>query len=265
LARATAQQFGKHDLLTYSSAIAFQVLYAVVPLAMLALSVLGIVGQQSLYERHLAPTLRHDLSADAFRIADRTARHAMAGGRLWWLTVGLVVTLWGVAASLRAMMTPLNRIYGARESRSWSHRLLVSLGGGAIVIACVYGAMIVVLGGRLLHAPDIVAAVGLFLVRWLVALALLLLANAALIRLVPAKKRPMTWVSVGSALAMLCWIGATIGFGAYISVISYSSFYGALATIVLLLVYLHVAAIAFLLGVTVDSELRALVQRKSRR
>ena len=68
----------------------------------------------------------------------------------------------------------------------------------------------------------------------------------------------MRWVSIGSALATLCWIGGTLGFGAYISAVSYSSFYGAFAGIVLLLIYLHVSAIAFLLGVTVDSELRAL-------
>jgi membrane protein len=64
------------------------------------------------------------------------------------------------------------------------------------------------------------------------------------------------WISLGSALATICWVGGTLGFGAYISAISYSSFYGALAGIVLLLIYLHVSAIAFLLGVAVDSELR---------
>lgn len=96
----------------------------------------------------------------------------------------------------------------------------------------------------------------MFLARWIVALLVLTLANAALIRIVPAKKRPIRWVSIGSSLAMLCWIGGTLGFGVYISTISYSSFYGALAGIVLLLIYLHVSAIAFLLGVAVDSELR---------
>jgi membrane protein len=262
LAQAVAADFARHDLLTYSSAIAFQVLYAVVPLALLALAGLGLLGEQSVYTQHIAPSLRHDLSRQAFTIANHTALKTMNGGRLWWGTAGLALTLWGVGSSLRAMMTPLNAVYGAQETRSWWERIAISLCGGVAVVACVLGAMLAVLGGRLIGASGL-AAVALFLARWLVALVLLLLANAVLIRLVPAKKRPARWVSIGSGLATVCWIGATVGFGAYISAVSYTSFYGALASIVLLLIYLHVSAIAFLLGVTVDSALRS--ELRSRR
>jgi membrane protein len=256
LARGVAKEFAKYDLLTYSSAIAFQILYAVLPVVMLGLAGLGLVGEQSLWAKHIAPALHRRLSPQAFTIADRTARHAMGGGRLWWATIGVVVTLYGVAAALRAMMAPLNNIYGARETRSWGRRVLVSLGGGAIVMVFVFGALVVVLAGRLVHPHNVVLEIAVFLVRWVVVLVLLALANATLIRVVPAKKRPVRWISLGSALATICWVGGTLGFGAYISAISYSSFYGALAGIVLLLIYLHVSAIAFLLGVAVDSELR---------
>ena len=262
VAESVVADFGRYDLLSYSSAIAFQVLYAVVPLALLALAGLGLVGEQSVYTHHIAPSLRHDLSAQAFTIANRTALKTMNSGRLWWSTAGLALTLWGVGSSLRAMMAPLNAVYGVQESRSWKRRIAVSLVGGSLVVLCVFGALLAVLGGRLIGASGI-AAVALFLARWLAALALLLLANAVLIRLVPATKRPAGWVSIGSALATACWIGGTIGFGAYISAVSYTSFYGALASIVLLLIYLHVSAIAFLLGVTVDSALRSEVHRRS--
>jgi membrane protein len=262
-AKQVVRDFAEHDLLSYSSAIAFQVLYAVVPLGMVALAVLGVLGEESLYVRHIAPTLRHDLSRDAYEIANRTALRAMNKGRLWWGTAGFALTAWGVGASLRAMMTPLNAVYGAKENRTWHRRLLVSIGGGLIVIACVFGALVAVIGGRLIEVHG-VATVPVFLGRWLVALALLLLANATIIRLVPAKKRPAGWVSVGSGLAALCWIGATVGFGVYISAVSYTSFYGALASVVLLLIYLHVSAIAFLLGVSVDSALRSTVRDRRR-
>jgi membrane protein len=255
--------FNRHDLLTYSSAMAFQVLYAVVPLALLALSGLGLVGGQSLYTAHIAPALRHNLSHDAFDIADRTALKAMNGRRIWWATAGLVVTLWGMGASLRSMMTPLNGIYGAREERSWGRRVVTSIAGGAIVTACLFAAILVVLGGRLVH-PAGALAVGFFLLRWMVAIVLLLVAIATLIRFVPARKRPLEWISVGSALSALCWIVATLGFTAYVSAVSYTSFYGALASIVLLLIYLHVSAIAFLLGVTVDALLREEVRKRAR-
>jgi hypothetical protein len=161
LAADAARLFAQHDLLTYSSAIAFQVLYAVVPLALLALAGLSLAGERSIYVRHIAPTLHRRLSADAFAIANRTALKVMSGERFWWLTLGLIVTLWGVGAALRSMMTPLNGVYGARETRSWRRRLLSSLGGGAIVVMCIFAAIVVVLGGRLVH-PHGLLSVGFF-------------------------------------------------------------------------------------------------------
>ena len=58
------REFTEYDLLTYSSAIAFQVLYAFVPLALLALAGLSLVGEQSVFTQHIAPTLRDHLSRD---------------------------------------------------------------------------------------------------------------------------------------------------------------------------------------------------------
>jgi membrane protein len=161
------------------------------------------------------------------------------------------------------MMTPLNAIYGARETRSWAQRMGVSIFGGLLVIVLVYTAAIVVLGGRLVHPPGVLSA-PFFLLRWLVALGLLLTTIAVLIRLAPAKQRPVRWITIGSLLSAVSWIVATIGFGAYISAVSYSSFYGSLGSVILLLIYLHVSAIAFLLGVSVDSHLREHVRHTRR-
>jgi membrane protein len=256
-------EFQKYDLLTYSSAIAFQVLYAVLPLTMLDLAGLGIVHATSVYTDHIRPTLQHDLSPDGFRIADRTVTHVMAAKRWWWATVGLVVTVWGIGASLRSMMTPLNRVYGAQEHRSFGRRMLTSLAGGVGVMVLVFAAIIAVLAGRLVHPSEPWSAL-FAVVRWLVAFTLLLATNALIIRLVPAKKRPAEWVSIGSMTATVSWVIGTLGFGAYISAVSYSSFYGALGTFVLLLIYVHVGAIAFLVGVVIDSLLREEVTKAER-
>lgn len=264
VAAGVTDEFTKYDLLTYSSAIAFQMLYAVIPLAMLTLAALGLVGWQSLYTDHVAPTLRNDVSHSAFNLLNSTALKAMDSKRLWWASLGLLVTLWGAGAALRSLMTPLNNIYGARETRSWRHRLAASIAGGAVAIVLLVSAVGVVMLGRLLHPGGLLEVV-VFLGRWIVALALLFAAIATLLWVVPAKRRPLEWVSFGSVLSVVCWVVASVGFGFYITAVSYSNFYGALASFVILLIYLHVSAIAFLLGVTVDSLLRAETQGRSRR
>jgi membrane protein len=253
--------FAQHDLLTYSSAIAFQVLYAALPVALVTIAGLGLVGGQSLYTQHVADTLRSTLSPDAFTLVDRTARNAMSSHRAFWLTTGLLVTLWAAGAAIRSMMNALNATYGTSETRTWRRRLLLSIGVGAVETMLVAAALLAVLGGRLVHAGSLEPL--LRFLRWGIALALLGLGNALVIRVVPSTNRPAGWVSIGSVLSVLCWLVATLAFGAWVSFVPYSSVYGALATIVLLLMYFHVAAIAFLLGVVVDSVLRDEVGRRT--
>jgi membrane protein len=250
---AVAHEFTKYDLLTYSSAIAFQVIYAVLPLAMLALAALGLFGWESLYTEHIAPALRSTLSRDAYDIANRTALRVMSGKRFWWTTLGLAVTLWGAGAAVRAMITPLNGVYGARETRSWLRRIAVTIAAGAAAIILVLSALLIALLSPLVDLHGL-AALGFGILRWA--------ATLVLLRVVPAKKRPIEWISIGSALCAVCWIVTTVGFGAYVSAVTYSSFYGALAGVVLLLIYLHLASIAFLLGVVVDALLRDEVTKR---
>jgi membrane protein len=259
---AIAAEFNKYDLLTYSSAIAFQVLYAILPLALLALAGLGVVHWESLYRNHIAPSLRATLSADAYAIANRTAMKVMNGKRVFWATAGLVVVLWGAGAALRSMMMPLNRVYDAKEHRSWLRRIAVSIGGGAVAILCLGGALLIALLAPLWNVGGILAVL-FWIVRWVATLALLVAAIATLLWVVPAKKRPIRWISVGTALCTVCWVVGTLGFGAYVSAVSYSSFYGAVAGFVLLLIYVHVSTIAFLLGVVVDGLLRDELRSRS--
>jgi membrane protein len=261
---ALAEPFSEHDLLTYASAMAFQVLYAVVPLGLLALAALGLLGLQSVYADHVAPVLRHRLSQDAFAITQRTAHRVMSTERGFWLTIGIAVTIWGVGAAIRSAMRPLNAIYARDESRGWRARLVLSLGVAVLVMALVFGALAVAFGLRLVHPASPALALLVEAVRWLAVAVLLLTTIAVILRFVPDRKLPVAWVSVGSCLAAACWIVATVGFAAYVSSVSYGSIYGALAGVVLLLIYLHLAAIALLLGVVADERLQELVARRER-
>lgn len=258
-------EFNTHDLLSYGSSIAFQALYAVVPLVLLGLGTLGITGEQTVYTHHIAPSLRRDMSHDAFHIVNTTAQDVMSGSkRIYWTTAGLLVTIWGISGSIRAMFVPLNRIYDTEETRTFWNRLFTSFLVSVIVIACVYAAILDVYLTRLLH-PSPVLAVLLFIGRWAGALLMLLLAIGAIVRLAPSKKLPAEWVSVGALLSALSWIGASLLYGAYVSVVSYTSLYGFLALIVVLLAYLYYSSVSFLFGIVVDSLLRDEIKKSKRR
>jgi membrane protein len=78
-----------------------------------------------------------------------------------------------------------------------------------------------------------------------------------LLRFAPAHPDAHRWVSFGSALCVIAWVGTSLVFGLYITKIAdYGSIFGSLATVFVLLTYLYVSAVSFLIGAEVDAIVR---------
>ena len=64
----------------------------------------------------------------------------------------------------------------------------------------------------------------------------------------------MPWVSLGTGLVLVSWVLTSIAFGVYVQyVASYTSVFGHLASIFVLLLYLWLSANSFLVGIQVDA------------
>jgi uncharacterized BrkB/YihY/UPF0761 family membrane protein len=59
--------FADHELLTYASALAFQVLKSLIPLTLLGVALLGAVGRHDVWTKHIAPTLKSRLDPPVFQ------------------------------------------------------------------------------------------------------------------------------------------------------------------------------------------------------
>jgi membrane protein len=93
-----------------------------------------------------------------------------------------------------------------------------------------------------------------FVLSWAVALALLFTAVWLLLRFAPAHPGPHRWVSFGSALCVIAWVGTSLVFGFYVTQIAdYGSIFGSLATVFVMLTYLYLSAASFLIGAEVDA------------
>jgi membrane protein len=70
------------------------------------------------------------------------------------------------------------------------------------------------------------------------------------------KARGFRWVSPGAALAVVVWLVASGLFALYVANFgSYNKTYGALASVIIFLVWLWISNLAILLGVELDAEL----------
>ena len=260
LVRKVITGMEEQELLTFASAIAFQLLTSLIPLALLVLSIMGFLQLGDVWTRDLAPQVREQVSANVFGVIDDVARHTLGSKRGWWLTAGLVFTLWQASGVARAVMGALSRVYGNGDDRSFVRRYATSFALGLAVALCVLGALVAVrFGAPILGLEDLgwAGSVVLMVLRWIAALALLTTAVWVLLRFAPAHPGPHRWISFGSALCVIAWVGTSLVFGVYVTdVADYGSVFGSLATGFLLMTYLYISACAFLIGAEVDAIVR---------
>jgi membrane protein len=259
--REVAQGFRERDLLTFASAIAFQVLFATIPLALFGLGLLGGFGLDEQWTSEWAKDARGSMSPPAFEVVDETVRRVLSGQQRFWMLAGAALAVWRLSSTTRAVMDAFDRIYDSRSRRTLLQTLRVSLALGAGAAALLLGAAgCIVLGDDALHAAGITSGAVLWL-RWPLALALLFAVVSLLVAFAPADRQPAQWVGFGSIVVVAAWAGTSLVLGVYLtSIADYGSIFGALATVVVTLTYLYIASAAVLVGAQLD----AIVRRRVR-
>jgi membrane protein len=259
--RELARCHRERDLLTFASAIAFHVLFAIIPLALFGLGLLGGLGLEDQWTREWAPSARASMSPAAFQVVDDTVRRALGQQQVFWMTAGAALAVWRISSTMRTIMDAFDRIYESRHRRSFAQRMRVSLLLGAAVTGLLLAAAgCVMLGDEALRGVGIQSGPILWL-RWPLGLVLLFAVVALLVAFAPADRQPARWVGFGSIVVVAAWAGASLVLGWYVtSVADYGSIFGALASVVVALAYLYVASAAVLTGAQLDALVRERVQ-----
>jgi membrane protein len=251
---------GRYDLLTTASAIAFRVLFALVPLAAASLALLGVLQLGDLWQDWLGPRLHDRVTASQFEVIDTAARSILGRGTEFWLTFGLLIAVWEVSGAVRGAMGALNRVYGRDDTRPFWTRMAISIGLAVVVslaFALAVGALS--LGDELAaqlgsdgwaHALGTVTRIGVACVAALVGVIFM-------IRWGTSKRHTVRWLGFVSVLVVVLWIAATFILTWYFrSLADYRSIFGAVTSFIVLLVYLYWISILLLAGALADAMLR---------
>lgn len=261
-AHELVDRFEEHDLLTSASAISFQIFTSLVPFALFAFALLGFLNLAPVWRDDLAPRLHAHVSPAAFTVIDDTVTKVLTSRQLFWMTGGLLLTIWEVSGAVRAVMGALNRLYRVRRQRSWRERMLVSLGlavvVGGLLLAALAAVTLIPLAYGDVGQP---ASVALFVARWALAGVLMLVGVGLLLRYSPAKERPIQWVSFGTLTIIGTWLAMSLTFAIYLRFVAdYQSVFGNLATVVILMGYIYFSAVVFLAGALIDAIVRRRVE-----
>jgi len=244
------EAYGLHGLATHAAAIAFRVLIAVGPLLLLGTALLGALGLEDVWYDGIAPALRQRLTRPVFEAIDFSVTEIFVASKTALIAFAAALLLWEVARGVRAVTRALNLIHGVEEHRGWKRLTLVTLGLAVAVGACVIASVLVmIVGGRV----GILAAV----LRWPLAIVLLGLAVALLVRYAPAEHPEPRWASAGSAVIVAGWLLLSSAFGLWVGrIASYTSAAGSLLAFLVLTAYVLAVSAVFLIGVELDETAR---------
>jgi membrane protein len=158
----------------------------------------------------------------------------------------------------------MNRIYEIGEGRPiWkltpiqlAVTVLAVLLIGVVAVALVVTGPLATAIGNAIGLGD-AALVTWRIVKWPVLALLVVFIIAVLYHTTPNVKQPkFRWLSTGAVVALLTWAIASAAFGLYVSGFShYEKTYGALAGVIIFLLWLWITNLALLFGAEFDSEL----------
>lgn len=259
LLQEVRDRFHEHELLLRASAIGFQLLTVIVPFALFAAALLGFFGLEDVYVRDVMPELEKSLSIPAFTLVNDTIRKVLGQQSPLWITVGLAIALWQLSGLVRTVGSTLDRVYENEDRLSWGKRLLRSGWIAAAVAACVIGALLAAAISPILYGDvGTLPGLGLWLLRYAAAAALLLVAVGVVVHHAPSERRPVAWVSFGAVLVTVAWLVVTTVFGAYAAgLASFGSIYGVFVSVVVLLAWVFASSLAFVAGIAADDALRS--------
>lgn len=265
LLKDSFRRFRYADGFSHSRALAFQVTLSLLPatIAVVGFATLlhaehfrDILGQMA---TRLAPGPAGDVVVAAFRHGQK----AVGGGAVSAMVFGLLTALISAATAMGQVERGANRIYGVERDRPAVRKYTVGF-----LLACSSGLAIVLSLVLVVAGEDISGAIGISggvellwaVLRWPVAIVLLVAAVALLFRSSPRRHQPAaSWLASGSAVSVLLGLAFSGLLSLYLGVsTTFGQTYGPLAGLIGVLVWAVLTSMAVFFGLAFAAQLEAV-------
>jgi len=267
--KRTVKEFSEDNLTDWAASLTYYGVLALFPALIALLSIIGLLVDPATLTDALTSVVPASAAKTLNPVVEQLAgRHSPAG---IGLVLGLLGAVWSASGYVGAFTRAANVVYETPEGRKiWKLKplqLLITLVG--ILFAAVIVAMLVLSGpvvdavGRALGLGDTALTVW-NIVKWPVMLVVLALMIAVLYYSTPnVRLRGFKWVSPGAAVAIVVAIVASAGFAFYVGNFgSYNKTYGALAGVVVFLIWFWLINVALLFGIELDAEVERTTELK---
>lgn len=244
-----------------AAGVAFYAFLALFPGIIAMVTLYGLVADPATVQEQIEglsralPPETATLMADQLREITSTDSSSLGIG----LVVSLLAALFSASGGVQNMMKAINLAYDEQETRGF-----VKLRGTALLLTLGAVVFLVVSIGLVAVTPVVLDRLPLGIVgealghvaRWVALVVFAVVALAVLYRYAPDRDNAkLVWVGVGSVAATVLWVVGSAGFSLYVSNFGkYGKTYGALAGVVVLLLWLFLTSYIVLFGAEVNAE-----------
>jgi membrane protein len=261
------RQVYEDELLARCAELAYFFLFSVFPLMLFLTTLLGYADAYTGMRADLFRLLaRFTPSRDVTTLLHGTLDEITKARNSAKLSLSLVAALWVASNGMLAVSRTLNHAYGLKETRRWWRRRLVALALTlAFSLLVVIALTLIFSGGSIGEAlasrvgfGAVFYAVWHVLVRWPLILFFLVISFEMVYNFAPnqGKRANRHWVTPGGVAGVGLWLLACYGLRIYLVYFrSYTTAYGSLGAVILLLVWFYFTAFAILMGGEINSEI----------
>ena len=261
VAKRTVVSFYDDQATHHAGALTYYALMSLFPLLLLAVSLLGLLGEFPSTYNSIIHYLRGVVPATTLAPLDTAFRAALKskGTAVAALAVGVVAALYGATGYLEAARRALNVVFEAHHGRSFVRRKLTDLASTVVLLALVLATVILMFagGGVVRDLFGTGAALAWRIGRWPAALLTALLVFSFLYFVTPdVEQRAFRWITPGAVAGVALWLLASAAFSVFLA--HFSSFnvtYGSFAAAIILLIWLWLTNVALLFGAEVNAEI----------
>jgi membrane protein len=251
----------------HAAALTYYALMSLFPAVLLALSLLGIIGQYPETYNAIVHYLRDVAPTSVVDPVDRSLRAALQskGTATTTLVIGIVVAFYGMTGALEAARRALNVVFELEGTgRSFLRRKSIDVLLALVLMVLVLASLVMVfVGGRL--GRDLLGFVGLgstgadiwSVARWPGAVLVAMLVFALIYYVTPdVKPRGFRWITPGAGVGVVLWLLASVALSQYVSRVGdVGALYGTFTAAILLVAWLWLTNVALLYGAELNAEI----------
>jgi membrane protein len=258
-ARALWREVRNDNLVDFAGSVVFSAVLALFPFLLFAVALASMVIDPGTLDamieqvRRLAPTQVADLLGERLRVLTSGARPGL-------LTLAAVGSIWTASGLVASLITAFNIAYDVHDDRPfWKTR------GLAVLVTLAAAVFFVGASAIAVATPAFAGALGqplgtlVLWLRWPAAAVIMILLVACLYYFLPDVEQDFKLITPGSVIAVLAWLVASLGFSLYVGHFgNYELIYGALGSVIVLLVWIWISALAVLLGAEINAVIEHL-------